>query len=557
MITSRIKQRAGPRPAGEKDSGPKLPSVDEFLAKRDFAGARAVLEFERAGLGPDEAEKRADNLMWLGYCDFHAGAYDKALDSYTEALASAFAPGAARLHAAVCMFYLGQYKEAMDAAKRCEESQLYNRILFHASHRMGDEDALMQYHQKLADTKLDQLSLAAIHYLRNHFQEATDVYKRLLLENRDDIALNVYVAMCYYKLDYYDVSLEILAVYLQAHPDSAVAINLKACNHFRLYNGKAAEGELRVLEKQGNALQDNDLVRHNLVVFSGGANALQVLPPLVGFVPEARLNLVIYHLKQNDVKAAFELVKDLEPATPPEYILKGVVNATLGQMSGSREHVKMAQQYFQLVGASASECDTIPGRQCMAQCFFLLRQFDDVNIYLDSIKAYMYNDDNFNWDYGLSLCAVGKYKAAEEALLLVQDEKYRMEYTYIAALARCYIHNGNARAAWEQYLKMETSSDSLNLVQLIANECYKMGAFLFAAKAFDVLERMDPEPEYWEGKRGACIGVLQMVIAGKEQKTALTEVVRMLRSTSNPQVEYIVRTISKWAQDNGVLLPGN
>ena len=61
----------------------------------------------------------------------------------------------------------------------------------------------------------DQLSLAAIHYLRSHFQEATDIYKRLLLENRDDLALNVYVAMCYYKLDYYDVSLEILAVYLQ------------------------------------------------------------------------------------------------------------------------------------------------------------------------------------------------------------------------------------------------------------------------------------------------------------------------------------------------------
>ena len=47
--------------------------------------------------------------------------------------------------------------------------------------------------------------------------------------------------MCYYKLDYYDVSLEILAVYLQTHPDSASALNLKACNHFRLYNGKAAE----------------------------------------------------------------------------------------------------------------------------------------------------------------------------------------------------------------------------------------------------------------------------------------------------------------------------
>jgi hypothetical protein len=45
--------------------------------------------------------------------------------------------------------------------------------------------------------------------------QATDIYKRLLIENRDDLALNVYVAMCYYKLDYYDVSLEILQVYLQ------------------------------------------------------------------------------------------------------------------------------------------------------------------------------------------------------------------------------------------------------------------------------------------------------------------------------------------------------
>ena len=217
-------------------------------------------------------------------------------------MASANPPPQARLFAAICLFYLGQHKEAAAEAKKCEESQLQNRILFHASHRMGDEAALMKYHQKLADTKLDQLSLAAIHYLRNHFQEATDVYKRLLLENRDDIALNVYVAMCYYKLDYYDVSLEILAVYLQAHPDSAVAINLKACNHFRLYNGKAAEGELRVLADKGRALDENDLVRHNLVVFQQGANALQVLPPLVGFVPEARLNLVIYHLRKEEVQ---------------------------------------------------------------------------------------------------------------------------------------------------------------------------------------------------------------------------------------------------------------
>lgn len=38
-----------------------------------------------------------------------------------------------------------------------------------------------------------------------------------------------------------------------------------------------------------------------------------------------------------------------------------------------------------------------------------------------------------------------------------------------------------------------------------------MGHFLYAAKAFDVLERLDPDPEYWEGKRGACVGVFQQV----------------------------------------------
>lgn len=98
--------------------------------------------------------------------------------------------------------------------------------------------------------------------------------------------------MCYYKLDYYDVSLEILAVYLQSHPESPIGVNLKACNHFRLYNGKAAEAELKFLSDKGINIQGNELIRHNLVVFSNGDQALQVLPGLVDSIPEARLNLV-------------------------------------------------------------------------------------------------------------------------------------------------------------------------------------------------------------------------------------------------------------------------
>lgn len=107
---------------------------------------------------------------------------------------------------------------------------------------------------------------------------------------------------------------------------------------------------------------------------------------------------------------------DLEPSTPQEYVLKGVVHACMGQHLGSKEHLKIAQQLFQLVGASASECDTIPGRQCMASCFYLLRNFEDVNVYLSSIRAYLSQDDDFNWNHGLALAATGDYKAAEVRL---------------------------------------------------------------------------------------------------------------------------------------------
>lgn len=123
-------------------------------------------------------------------------------------------------------------------------------------------------------------------------------------------------------MDYYDVSLEILSVYLQAKPGSAVAINLKACNHFRLYNGKAAEQELKALTEHGQSIDDSDLIRHNVVIFRNGENALRVLPPLVDFIPEARLNLVIYNLRINEIAEAHALIEDLEPSTPQEYILK-------------------------------------------------------------------------------------------------------------------------------------------------------------------------------------------------------------------------------------------
>jgi intraflagellar transport protein 56 len=312
----------------------------------------------------------------------------------------------------------------------------------------------MWHHQHLQDVVEDQLTLASVHYLRGHYQEAIDVYKRLVGEHPQYLSLHVYLALCYYKLDYYDVAQEVLGLYLQRYPDSVTAINLKACNHFRLYNGKAAEHELRTLLDQMIGTQSNpesmshgsrsnrqvfaqDILRHNLVVFKNGDGALRVLPNLVDVVPEARLNLAIYHLRHDEPIAAYELMKDVDPASPAEYILKAIVNAVVGQAQESRDHLKLAQQYFQLVGSSASECDTIAGRQCMASCFFLLRQFDDVMIYLNSIKAYFFNDDNFNFNFGQVKAGMGQWQEAEEALLAVQSDAVKSDFAYLSHLAKC------------------------------------------------------------------------------------------------------------------------
>uniref|UniRef100_A0A8C1M377 Intraflagellar transport protein 56 n=1 Tax=Cyprinus carpio TaxID=7962 RepID=A0A8C1M377_CYPCA len=536
-----------------KNKTKKIPRLEDYLNQRDYLGALTLLEFQRNG---GVSVEHAD--LWIGFCAFHLGDHKRAMEVSKRDVGSSQpeCPVEVWVYLGCSLFFLGLYKEAEEAALKGPKTQLQNRLLFHLAHKFSDEKKLMGFHQNLEDVTEDQLSLASIHYMRSHYQEAIDIYKRILLQNRDFLALNVYVALCYYKLDYYDVSQEVLAVYLQSIPDSTIALNLKACNHFRLYNGKAAEMELKnLMDISSSSFQfAKELIQHNLVVFRGGEGALQVLPPLIDVISEARLNLVIYYLRQDDIQEAYKLIKDLEPTTPQEYILKGVVNAALGQDIGSRDHLKIAQQFFQLVGGSASECDTIPGRQCMASCFFLLKQFEDVLIYLNSVKSYFYNDDTFNFNYAQAKAALGNYREAEEVFLLIQNEKIKNDYVYLSWLARCYIMNQKARQAWELYLRLETSSDPFSLLQLIANDCYKMGQFYYAAKAFDALERLDQNPEYWEGKRGACVGIFQLILAGQESRETLKEVLPMLRSTGNPQVEYIIRIMKKWAKDNRVAL---
>ncbi|CAK1547012.1 unnamed protein product [Leptosia nina] len=572
MILSRAKPATDVRVGGSSSAKKQFPELEDFLLKRDYSGAITMLEFLT-----HDGNKSVWVSAWVAWCWFHLGEYRQALDKYLELrgrenLDSRLADNIS-LDIAVCYFYLGMYKESQETIEKAPKCALKNRLQFHLAHKLGDEEALMQAHATLRDVPEDQLSLASVHYLRAHYQEAIDVYKKLLLDRRykryecDDMdwikvlanspctymALNVYVALCYYKLDYYDVSQEVLGVYLTQHPTSTIASNLKACNLFRLYNGKSAESELKQISTEQHTF-GQDLVKHNLVVFRNGEGALKVLPELVDVVPEARLNLAGYRLRHREPLEARELLEPLQPTSPLHYILRGVIAVRLYNETGDEEQMKLAQQSFHLVGSSASECDTIPGRQCMASSYFLAGQFEEVLVYLNSIKSFFVSDDTFNFNYAQAKVGTGFYREAEECLLQIQDENICSSFTYLACLCRCHVMNKEAYLAWEICVKSAGTPDSFALLQLVANDSYRMGQFLVAAKAFHMLDRLDGGPEMWEGLRGAVCGCAQAAAANRPNSaTDLREALALIRGPrAHPRAEHIARPIAKWAQQNRI-----
>jgi len=108
-----------------------------------------------------------------------------------------------------------------------------------------------------------------------------------------------------------------------------------------------------------------ELLEHNLVIFRNGEGALQVLPGLLDVIPEAKLNLVTHYLRQveqppltlpvicitrmnsnvpfrfkHELKEAFQLIQDVEPTLPIEFILKGTVYTLMGQETNNVSSVR-------------------------------------------------------------------------------------------------------------------------------------------------------------------------------------------------------------------------
>ncbi|VDK79917.1 unnamed protein product [Litomosoides sigmodontis] len=102
------------------------------------------------------------------------------------------------------------------------------------------------------------------------------------------------------------------------------------------------------------------------------------------------------------------------------------------------------------------------------------------------------------------------------------------------------------------YEKMKNSDGAIKLLSLIANDCYRIGDYLYAAKSFDAMGEIEPNPDYWEGKRGAVIGVFKLVVERKAPSDHLLEAIVLLEKSRHPQVGYITNIIRRYIRENNL-----
>ena len=402
------------------NSRPTSPlDFNSCIEEGDYVAALAILDANHVG----DQFSSLENALWTGYVLNRLGGivnYNRAKDIYLNILLSDDfqandTPKDVSLFLSIVYINLHQYKDAEETALSVvddESSELRTRILLTIAKKTNDESKISNYRLALSNTsKEDKMAVAAVAFGFHHkYQDVINTYKDILAGgNVDDLALYVYTAMALFKLGKYEEALDALDIFCQVNPDSIIAANIKACCLFNLGSPEAA---LEVLNSHcdSRTMEENDLVRHNQVVFQEGERALQVLPKLVNHIPEARLNLAIYYLKQGELDAAVELIGDLQADSPHSHLVLGILNTELAKVNGSDSTVlAKAKHHFQSFGQS-STTETIATRQAMSEYYYLSKQFDDANLYFGSIEEYMNDNDEFHYNYGISLAASGKFK---------------------------------------------------------------------------------------------------------------------------------------------------
>ena len=555
IVGGRKKKKAPQQETAEakKETKPQE-TTEEYIQRsietRDYMGACTFIEFIRDELNQPYTRELA---LWHGYCLFHNGQYSEAIELYEKLLQQDPTDTVLHLYIASCHFYNQDFEEARAAALRGPECDFRTRLIFHVAHQMNDEQELFKAHSQLVGTLENQLSLAAIHYMRCHYSDAIEIYQRLLLQHPDFLALNVYIAMCQFKLDQWEESNEAVDLYLGENSDSAVALNLKSCDYLRLFDPEIAESQLLQIKKFSSAAYDfvDALVNHNLCIFKDGVDGFTVLPKLISALPEARYNLAVMYMRSNNPKEANEILQDYQPIELNETILRGTVLLALGQLNNESSQIEEANATFAEVGGMENVKDTVPGRECLASTKFIVGEYEEALRVLQTIEELVSDVDEYNYDKGMTLCSLSKWAEAERYMLLVKNPAYTRELYYVSWLCRCYIKNNKPEAAWNLYVDATSTDDSKTLLHIIAADCFAGGMYYYAMRAYDVLSKYETDPHFKDGLIASAVGVFRSVLTKKETPDKLSEVINVL--SSEPDAAQVLQTIQQYALESGAL----
>lgn len=522
--------------------------IQRSIDNRDYSAAATFIEFVRDELNQPYTK---DMALWQGYSLFHLGQYSDAISVYEKLIKETPDDLVLYLYIASCHFYNQDYEEARAAAMKGPPCDFRTRIIFHCAHQMNDEQELFQAHSQLVGTLENQLSLAAIHYMRSHYKDAIEIYQRLLVQHPDFVALNVYIAMCQFKLEQYEESNESVDIYLSENSDSAVALNLKSCDYLKLFDADIAESQLLQIRKFSSAAYDfiDNLIQHNICIFHDGENAFTILPKLVTSLTEARYNLGVMYMRKNDPSEANAILEEYQPLELNESILKGTVMLSMGQVNADAGPIEEANAIFSEIGNMEEVRDTVPGRECLASTKFIVGEYDETLRVLQTIEEIVGDLDEYNYDKAMTLASLSKWAEAERYFLMVKRPEYTNEIYYISWLCRCYIKNKKPEAAWNLYVDSTSTEDSKTLLTIIASDCYMAGHYYYSMRAYDVLCKYETNPAYRDGLIAASVGVFRGVLTRKETSDKLSEIMSVL--AGEPDAAQVLSTIQQYAMESG------
>jgi intraflagellar transport protein 56 len=373
----------------------------------------------------------------------------------------------------------------------------------------------------------------------------------MLQQHPEFLALHVYIAMCQFKLDQFEPSNESVDQYLAVNSDSAVGLNLKACDYLRLFDAEIAQSQILQIRKFSSATYNfiDSLIQHNLVVFHNGDDGFNVLPTLVGGVPEARFNLALLYMRENNPAEAYNLLQKFQARDPTEIILRATVWLAYGQLTQESALLEEANETFAEIGDMEVIRDTVPGRQCLATTKFITAEYNETLRILQTIEQQVGETDEFNYNKAMSLALLSRWAEAERYFLLVKNAQYAREIFYTSWLCRCYIKNRKPDKAWSLYADVTQTEDAKTLLQIIATDCYLGGAYFYAMLAYDMLAKIDGDATLRQGMIASAVGVFRDILSRKEQRDRPGDVLSVL--AGDQEAAQTLQTIQNYIQTSG------